>query len=141
MKKNNKDSLKKLYQFMLKENLLELDWCKNNSRIFIKRDYPKKPVYIKKEENKKEENSIEKQNLKEIISPIVGTFYSSPSPTSPPYVREGDEVDADQTVCIVEAMKIMNEIKAVAKCKIHKILVANGESVTLNQPLFLVKPL
>jgi acetyl-CoA carboxylase biotin carboxyl carrier protein len=76
----------------------------------------------------------------EIVSPMVGTFYLSPDPDSPSFVSVGDPVDNDTTVCIVEAMKIFNEIKAQVRGTISKLLVENGEPVEFGQPLFLVKP-
>jgi acetyl-CoA carboxylase biotin carboxyl carrier protein len=74
-----------------------------------------------------------------VNSPIIGTFYASPSPDNPSYVKTGDVVEADSTLCIVEAMKIMNEIKAEKKLKIKNILVKNAESVIQDQPLFEVE--
>lgn len=76
----------------------------------------------------------------EIVSPMVGTFYISPDPDSPAFVQVGGAVSDDTTVCIVEAMKIFNEIKAQCTGTITKVLVANGEPVEFGQPLFLVKP-
>ncbi len=76
----------------------------------------------------------------EIPSPMVGTFYRSPSPDASPFVEVGDRITKDTTVCIVEAMKVMNEIKAEAEGEILEILVQNGEPVEFGQPLFLVRP-
>jgi acetyl-CoA carboxylase biotin carboxyl carrier protein len=78
-------------------------------------------------------------NLHEVRSPIVGTFYSSPSPDSPAYVKVGDTVAEGSILCIVEAMKLMNEIESDAKGKIVKILVENATAVEYNQPLFLIE--
>lgn len=74
----------------------------------------------------------------EVRSPIVGTFYRAPSPDSDPYVAEGQKVRSGQVLCIVEAMKLMNEIEADAEGTIVKILVENGKPVEYNQPLFLI---
>ena len=76
----------------------------------------------------------------EIVSPMVGTYYPSPDPDSPSFIEVGDTVSEDTTVCIIEAMKIFNEIKAQCSGTVTKILVANGEPVEFGQPLFLVKP-
>jgi acetyl-CoA carboxylase biotin carboxyl carrier protein len=76
----------------------------------------------------------------EITSPMVGTFYRAPSPDASPYSEVGDRVRKDTTVCIVEAMKVMNEIKAEVEGEILEILVQNGEPVEFGQPLFLVRP-
>ena len=78
-------------------------------------------------------------NLHKITSPMVGTFYTSPSPTAPQFVQVGDKVNPKSVVCIVEAMKLMNEIEAEVKGEIVEILVENGQLVEYGQPLFLVK--
>lgn len=74
-----------------------------------------------------------------IPSPIVGTFYAAPSPDSDPYVKVGDIVEAGQTLCIVEAMKLMNEIEAEFKCKIIEISKANAQPVEFGDALFVVE--
>lgn len=78
-------------------------------------------------------------NLHKITSPMVGTFYSSPNPESPAFVKVGDQVSEESIVCIVEAMKLFNEIEAEVTGEIVEILVENGELVEYGQPLFLVK--
>ncbi len=80
-------------------------------------------------------------HLEVIRSPIVGTFYRAPSPDAPPYVEEGDVVEKGQVLCIVEAMKIMNEIESDVKGRIVKILVENAQPVEYGQPLFLIEPM
>jgi len=77
----------------------------------------------------------------EIVSPMVGTFYSRARPEAAPFVEKGDVVDPGQTLCIVEAMKLMNEIQAEKKCRIVEILVRDGDSVEYGQPLMIVEPL
>lgn len=79
-------------------------------------------------------------NLVEIKSPMIGTFYLTPNPDSPAFVSEGSSVKAGQTVCIIEAMKLFNEIESEVSGKIVKILVANATPVEYDQPLFLVDP-
>ncbi len=74
-----------------------------------------------------------------VKSPIVGTFYEAPSPDSDPFVSVGDTVKQGQTLCIVEAMKIMNEIEAEFNGTVQKILVDNGQPVEFDQPLFIIK--
>ena len=76
---------------------------------------------------------------KEITAPIVGTFYRAPSPDQPVYKEVGDHVNADDVVCIVEAMKVMNEIKSGVSGTIKKVLVENASAVEFGQPLFLVE--
>lgn len=79
------------------------------------------------------------KNLHQIKSPMVGTFYRSPSPDADPYVKEGDKVSENSVVCIIEAMKLFNEIEAEVKGEIVEVLVENGQLVEYGQPLFLVK--
>jgi len=80
------------------------------------------------------------EDLVEIKSPIVGTFYVAPSPDSEPYVELGSAVKSQAVVCIIEAMKVMNEIKAETSGTIVEILVTNGQAVEYGQVLFKVKP-
>ncbi len=76
-----------------------------------------------------------------IVSPIVGTFYSAPAPDAPAFVKVGDQVKNGQTVCILEAMKLMNEIQSEFDCEIEAVLVSNEQKVEYGQPLFRVKKL
>lgn len=78
-------------------------------------------------------------NIRVVKSPMVGSFYRAPSPDSPNFVEEGDSVGADQVLCILEAMKVMNEIKSEHAGTVVKILVANGEAVEYGEPLFHVR--
>lgn len=87
-----------------------------------------------------EPSPADTSNLEQITSPMVGTFYSAAKPESPAFAKVGDTVTADTTVCIVEAMKIFNEIKAEQSGVIEKVLVSNGDSVEFGQALFLVRP-
>ncbi|HEY2421911.1 MAG TPA: acetyl-CoA carboxylase biotin carboxyl carrier protein [Neobacillus sp.] len=79
-------------------------------------------------------------NVHKITSPMVGTFYASPTPEADIYVRVGSKVTKDSIVCIVEAMKLFNEIEAEIDGEIIEVLVKNGQLVEYGQPLFLVKP-
>ena len=79
-------------------------------------------------------------HLKAITSPMVGTFYRSPAPDADPFLEVGDSVEAGQTVCIIEAMKLMNEIEAEFKGRVVQILVENAQPVEFGQKLFLVEP-
>ncbi|WP_448583890.1 acetyl-CoA carboxylase biotin carboxyl carrier protein [Thermocrinis sp.] len=81
---------------------------------------------------------IEDSKLHVIRSPLVGTFYRAPSPGAPPFVEVGDIVSPGQVLCIIEALKVMNEIESDVRGKVVKILVENGETVEYNQPLFLI---
>lgn len=89
----------------------------------------------------KEKPAESTENLVVIKSPIVGTFYISSAPDAPPYVNVGDIVKPGQVVCIVEAMKLMNEIESDVAGKIVKILAKNEDPIEYNQELFLVEPL
>lgn len=86
-----------------------------------------------------EEAASEDQGLHIITSPIVGTFYRSPSPTAESFVRIGSNVEPETVVCIIEAMKLMNEIQAEASGEVAKIYVENGQAVEYGQPLFGIK--
>ena len=81
----------------------------------------------------------EPSNLYEITSPMVGTFYSAASPDAPPYVSIGQEVTEDTVVCIIEAMKVMNEIKAEARGVLAEVVAENGKPVQYGQPLFRIR--
>lgn len=89
---------------------------------------------------KRQAESSEDQNLISVKSPLIGTFYRAPSPHSPPFVEAGSVVKKGATLCIVEAMKVMNEIKAECSGKVKKILVENGSPVEFGQTLFLLEP-
>ena len=84
--------------------------------------------------------AAQEEHLQVITSPIVGTFYRSPSPTSQAFVQPGDVVEIGRTVCIIEAMKLMNEIQADARGTIVRVYVENGQPVEYGQPLFGLKP-
>ena len=91
----------------------------------------------------KSEPSAEAMQLydgENILSPMPGTYYSASSPDAAPFVKEGDSVSEGDTLCIIEAMKIMNEIEAEQNGPITKILVENGKPVEYNQPLFAINP-
>lgn len=90
--------------------------------------------------NESKEASLADQGLVAVTSPMVGTFYLRPAPSEPAFVEPGDRVTADQTVCIVEAMKIMNEVAAKVAGIVERILVENGEPVEFGQPLFAIRP-
>ncbi len=81
----------------------------------------------------------QEEDLQTVKSPIVGTFYESPSPGSPAFVKIGDQINVGQVLCIIEAMKLMNEIESEHAGEIVKRLVSNGQPVEYGQPLFLVR--
>ncbi len=96
------------------------------------------PIAATVEEPAKELEAAKKKG-EYITSPMVGTFYRAPSPDSPPFVKVGDVVSKGQTIGIIEAMKIFNEIEAEFDCKILEILVEDGQPVEYDMPLFLVE--
>ncbi len=99
---------------------------------FTKKELPKQQAIT-------EEVEANDDSVVEIVSPMVGTFYRKPSPESDPYVEVGDQINDDTIVCIVEAMKLFNEIEAETSGEIIEVLVEDGELVEYGQPLFKVK--
>lgn len=103
-------------------------------------------VYSSKLDNKsmsemtEDKLDIPQSRGEEILSPMPGTYYSASSPESAPFLKEGDLVSKGEPLCIIEAMKIMNEIEAEQSGTITKILIENGQAVDYNQPLFLIEP-
>ena len=84
--------------------------------------------------------AVQASSGENILSPMPGTFYLASSPDADPFVKEGDSISEGDTLCIIEAMKIMNEIEAEQNGTITKILVENGKPVEYNQPLFVINP-
>ena len=89
--------------------------------------------------NEVDEKQSEASECKKLVSPMVGTFYMASAPDKPPFVKVGDKVKKGQTICIIEAMKLMNEIESEYDGEIEKVLVNNEEMVEFGQPLFLIK--
>lgn len=105
---------------------------------------PANPPVQQQESNQQPASSAEEETAEEeqydtITSPIVGTFYRSPSPDSDPFIEVGDNVEEGQTVCIVEAMKIMNEIESEKSGEIKEVLVEDAQPVEFEQPLFKIE--
>lgn len=105
---------------------------------------PNKAINTKNSQSSSPDN-LENQNLDEenkisILSPMPGVFYSSQSPDKPTYVKEGDTIKSGQVLCIIESMKIMNEIESEHNGVIKKILVNNSDPVEFNQPLYVIEP-
>lgn len=148
--------IKELVELMKENDLVELEIADGDSKILLKRPQPVGPTItqisplpasattpaISVEQPAHAQTPADEQDkgLAEIKSPIVGTFYSAPSPDSQPHVNIGSRVNPDTVVCIVEAMKVMNEIKAEMQGKVVEVLVNNGEPVEYGQPLFLIDP-
>ena len=99
------------------------------------------PSDIKQQKEFVEQNTDDKKSYIEIKSPIIGTFYRKPSPDKPPFIKVGDQVEVGDTVCIIEAMKLFNEVESEVSGKIVKVLIDDSSPVEFDQPLFLVDPL
>ncbi|MBL7132016.1 MAG: acetyl-CoA carboxylase biotin carboxyl carrier protein [Candidatus Omnitrophica bacterium] len=147
----NIKEIKEMIKLMNDNDLMELEIEKEGMRIRLRKSRPGEeqatPVIIEKEA-KSEMPVISREQAKttlektaEIKAPMVGTFYRAPSPEITPYVEIGQLIEPGQIICIIEAMKLMNEIKSEIKGKITEILADNAEPVEFGQPLFLVEPL
>jgi len=151
----NLKEIKEMINLMNDNNLSEFEVEKEGLRIKLRKNTGQSiegiasPAVTEKErisENiKTAEAQIQQQkatnNSVEIKAPMVGTFYRAPSPEAPPYVEIGQIIEPGQVICIIEAMKLMNEIKSEIKGKIVEILVDNAEPVEFGQPMFLIEPL
>ena len=166
MAENDTDlkKIKEIIEIMKENELLEVEIKKGDNKIFLKRSQPHPSIsgvissvpVIRPEAGSPQpthaggtEALIQTyasqvpgpaDDLVEIKSPIVGTFYATPSPDSEQYVEVGSKVNPQTVVCIIEAMKVMNEIKAETSGTIAEVLVSNGQAVEYGQVLFKVKP-
>ncbi len=144
--------LKELVRLMVENELAELDLRDKEETVLIKRGGDGVPMVVSPiappppkaaapaSEPSSNGTAGDDDGLLAIESPMVGTFYTSPNPDSPTFVKAGDNVSADSVVCIIEAMKVFNEIKAECSGSIVRVLVKTGEAVEFGQKLFLVKP-
>jgi len=152
--------LKELVRLMVTNDLTELDLRDSEEQVLVRRGNPNQQPQVMVQPAQyasapaappaaapasapaapAKAESADTEGLHKIASPMVGTFYLSPNPDSPAFVKVGDNVSAESTVCIIEAMKIFNEIKAEVSGTIEKVLVKNAEAVEFGQPLFLVRP-
>lgn len=142
------DKLKALVKFMEDNNLAELEIEDKDAKVKLRKNIPSvlpaaAPIIPPSNTEKPQAQPEAKRpsNLVEIKAPMVGTFYRAPAPDAAPFVEIGDEIKSGDTLCIIEAMKLMNEIKSDVKGKIKEILVENAEPVEYGQVLFLVEPL
>jgi len=135
------DNIERLFSIFDKSTLLEFRYEDSDLEIYLSRKgesgqagaiVPTAPVDMSVSEEKDETESY-------ITSPIVSTFYPAPSPGAKPFVAVGDKASIGQTVCILEAMKIMTEVKCEFECEIESVLVSSGQKVEYGQPLFRVK--
>ncbi|AQT67533.1 Biotin carboxyl carrier protein of acetyl-CoA carboxylase [Anaerohalosphaera lusitana] len=158
-KETDVKKVRELVEMMKENDLVEIEIVDGENKILLKRPQPTQPVVNQvpmpaapaapqapapqaaaPAPAQAEAAPAQDEGLDEIIAPMVGTFYTAPSPDSDPYVKVGSKVDPDTVVCIVEAMKVMNEIKAETTGTIVEVLRKAGEAVEYGQPLFKVKP-
>jgi len=151
----NIKEIKEMINLMNENNLSELEIEKDDMRIRLKKtangiESFEGPLVLQGQninanqpKTQSATESDEKSLIKtvEIKSPMVGTFYRAPNPEAPAYVEVGQTIEPGQVICIIEAMKLMNEIKSEIKGKILEILVDNAEPVEFGQPLFLIEPI
>ncbi len=144
------ENMKKLIALMVDKDLSELQYEHGELKIELKRGCvtsaePIVPAAALAPSHGQLPNTgqapvDDNPGLHAITSPMVGTFYATPDPESPPFVTVGAVVGADTTVCLIEAMKVFNEIKAEVGGTIEKIAVSNADAVEYGQPLFYVRP-
>lgn len=138
------DDLKELISFLKDTDIAEFQYEKDGTKVKIRRQMALSPVGMQPgpastniETSRTQE---ETQRLVTVTAPIVGTFYRSPSPESPPFVDMGAHVKKGQVICIIEAMKLMNEIESEVDGTVVRALVENSQSVEYGEPLFLIEP-
>jgi acetyl-CoA carboxylase biotin carboxyl carrier protein len=149
----NLKEIKEIIGLMEEHNLSEIEIEKGDQKIklskAIKSDapvYAERPIVMQRSGTEQpaspqgKTNDKKLSNLIEIKAPIVGTFYRSPSPDAAAFVEVGQEIEIGQVVCIIEAMKLMNEIKSEVKGKVVDILVENADPIEFGQILLLIEP-
>ena len=141
-----KRDIQELIQIMREEDLAEIEVRRWFSSVRVRRPMAEQALIhaaaaapVAQAPAAREAEASPESQLTPIKSPMVGTFYRSPAPDADPYVEENSSVDVGQTVCIVEAMKLMNEIESDVRGRIAKILVENAQPVEFGQVLFLVE--
>ncbi len=148
----NLKEIKALYRFLKNTDIVELEAEDDQGRIVIKRGEPapaRKGAAIAtsvsteravvEQTPDKAEQAEEVKNIRTVTSPMVGTFYSAPSPDAEAYVEVGSCVKKGQTLCIIEAMKLMNEVESEYDGVVTSILVENGQPVEYGEPLFYIE--
>jgi acetyl-CoA carboxylase biotin carboxyl carrier protein len=147
MKDKDLAKVKELIEIMKENDLVEIEIAEGDSKIHLKRPQPQMQAVQQIPMAQAvipaapaEATPAADSNLKCITSPMVGTFYGSPSPDSEPFVKVGDRVDEGTVVCIIEAMKVMNEIKAEMSGTIAEFMCQPGQAIEFDEVLFKVKP-
>lgn len=161
----NQKELKELIDFLIERDISEFELQRGDEKVRIKRGASTSPptgapmvatfspppqttverVYASggsqsAAPSPPQEQSRTAEDLHIVKSPIVGTFYEAPAPGAPPFMKIGDSVEAGQVLCIIEAMKLMNEIESDIAGEIIQKLVANNQAVEYGQPLFAIRP-
>jgi len=158
----NQKELKELIEFLIEKDIAEFELERGDVKVRIKRAGQQAPAPVPETRffavpsavpaapdvaaapvaaaPPAKQASAAEEALHMVRSPIVGTFYESPSPGSPPFVKAGDVVEAGQVLCIVEAMKLMNEIESDVAGEVVKRLVNNGQPIEYGQELFAIRP-
>jgi acetyl-CoA carboxylase biotin carboxyl carrier protein len=158
----NQKELKELVEFLIEKDITEFELERGDVKVRIKRgtpeaSQPERIIAVPSHHAMPvvspalsgvppatvpaaEPGAPPAEQLHMVKSPIVGTYYESPSPGSPPFIKPGDSVEVGQVLCIVEAMKLMNEIEADVAGEIVKSLVKNGQPIEYNQELFAIRP-
>lgn len=138
------DDLKELLSLLKDTDVAEIQIEKDGTKVKIRRQLPSPSIEMHHKSlpavEKSAEAEEETQRLVTITSPIVGTFYRSPSPDAPPFADNGTKVKKGQVICIIEAMKLMNEIESETDGVVVRALVENGQPVEYGEPLFLIEP-
>lgn len=124
-------------KFKFKNNDVELEIIKTIEKSGVKNQVKDEVIEHKKQES--QEKDLNKGDSKTIKSPLVGVFYEASSPNEDVFVKEGQQVKKGDVLCIIEAMKVMNEIVAKEDCRIKKILVSNEDIVEYDQELFIIE--
>lgn len=132
-KKLQNDSLEKMAPYMMQSNQIQ-------NQVHAPQTFVDEPRHTVQLNNEKVSLAPETEKLHIVHSPIVGTFYRAPSPESPFFVEIGSKVKQGDTLCIIEAMKLMNEIESDISGTVEKILIENSKPVEFNQPMFLIRP-
>ena len=140
----NLKELKEIIVLFEQADISELDLERQGVKIRLKKGAETEPPIRHQSQDQPEvpplpKEKPEEKNTVEIKSPMVGTFYKAPAPDAAPFVEEGEEVREGQVICIIEAMKLMNEIKSEVSGRIKKVLVENGQPVEFDQPIFLIQ--
>jgi acetyl-CoA carboxylase biotin carboxyl carrier protein len=139
------EDLKELIEYLKETDITEISIEKDGIKVKIKREKILSPMDISVQKlgslhEKVTGETEEETRVITVTSPIVGTFFRAPSPEADPFVETGSKVKKGQVLCIVEAMKLMNEIESEVDGDVIKILVDNGQPVEYGEPLFLIEP-